>query len=177
MARTLICANNVLLLLLEHMRVLRGNAGEPKIVTADLGIWQRAVFTLREHCDSLLLHVFDFRRYGLRFFSPNLEQTFRNISATGLISTVPTEYGSYHTISYILRDELAFAAHMEVDHTKNHLACYISDITTDPHLSEDAQVMRDETRELAAQLLPMLDERVAAEIKAHSNQGDNRSNE
>lgn len=178
MARTLLCANNVLLLLLEHMRILRENAGEPKIITADLDIWQRAVFALREHCDSLLLHVFDFRRYGLRFSSPNLEQTFRNLSATGLISTVPVEYDGYHTIAYILRDELTFASYsMEVDYTKNPLACYVSDITTDPSLSEDAQVMRDETRKLAAQLLPMLDERVAVEIKTHSNQGDDRSNE
>jgi len=164
-------ADNVLLFILFHIKQLRERDGAPKIVTADIEIWQRALYALSRRCNSTLLLTFDFRRVGLLFQSRSLELAFGRLVNMGAISEVATAYERYETSDFILRDELSTAIQVtRVDSTTNRLACYVSDVITDPSLSTDYQAMLDETRELADQLLPMLDKRVDEKITIHSKQ-------
>jgi hypothetical protein len=172
MSKTMLVADNVLIMLLYHIKQMRARAGIPKIVTADPEIWQRSLYALRQRCNSTLLHVFDFRRVGLVHLSQSLEQAFNNLAATGVISPVQTNYAGYLTTDYILRDELSTAIEVvKIDSTTNHLACYVSDIMADPTLSTDYEAMRAETQELAEQLLPLIEKRVIVKIQNNKKEG------
>lgn len=171
MNQTILNAHNVLLFLLYHIKQIRAHAGEAQIITADLNVWETAIFALRKQCNSTLLYVFKFRRWGLIFLSKSLEEAFRHITTAGIISAVSTEHDGYPTTDYILRDELNKAIlAIRVDSTTNPLACYVSDITSDPKLCTDYQAMKDETRELAAALLPMLTQRIEVKIQNHKKE-------
>jgi hypothetical protein len=166
MRQTIINEFNVLLFLLMHIKKARAYAGEPTIITANPEIWNNAIFALKQRCISTLLHTFNFQRVGLKFFCQSLEQIFDQISAAGLISRVEVEYDGYKTIAFILRDELTEAIQVvRVDSPKNKFAYFASDITEDLAISTDYEAMVAETRELAEQLLPLIDERVENEIK------------
>ena len=170
MSKTILSEHNVLVFLLFHIKRLRADAGAPQIVTADTGIWQRAVLALRQHCNSTLLHVFTFRRVGLVQLSKNLEETLRNLSATDAVTIVPTAYENWHTNDFILKDDLTNLVHLtRVESTNNTFGCY-NTLTSDPNITEDTQTMFNETRELAAQLLPLLDERVDLEVRRHKKE-------
>jgi len=163
MSKTVLNAHNVLVFLLHHIKKLRADSGTPQIVTANHEIWQRAVYTLRLHCNSLLLHVFPFTRRGLIHFSAVLEKTLDDLPP-GTVSRIATTHDTWDTVDFILRDELTnITQHTRVTSTTNP-DYYENALTADPNIREDTQAMFDETRELAAQLLPLIDERVEAEI-------------
>lgn len=166
MSKAILNADNVLLFLLFHIKQLRAERNEPKIISADLEIWQTAVFALRERCNSVLLHVFDFRRWGLRTSSCNLKESFKSMFRIGAVIVVPTEYGQYMTADFILRESLdLLIQNLRVNSLTSYLPVYETNTQDNPELTTDYQAMFDETRELAIALLPMLEQRVEAKIK------------